>query len=54
MKDEGQNPTGTFKARGAAAGVTRAKAPLGVTELALPTAGDAGGAWARHTAPAPA
>ena len=31
LKDEGQNPTGTFKARGAAAGVTRAKA-LGVSE----------------------
>jgi threonine synthase len=49
LKDEGQNPTGTFKARGAAAGVTRAKA-LGVTELALPTAGNAGGAWAAYGA----
>jgi threonine synthase len=49
LKDEGLNPTGTFKARGAAAGVTRAKA-LGVQELAMPTAGNAGGAWAAYAA----
>lgn len=49
MKDEGLNPTGTFKARGAAAGVTRAR-ELGVKELALPTAGNAGGAWAAYAA----
>jgi len=49
MKDEGLNPTGSFKARGAAAGVSRAK-ELGITELALPTAGNAGGAWAAYGA----
>ncbi|MGI8550920.1 MAG: threonine synthase [Dehalococcoidia bacterium] len=49
LKDEGLNPTGTFKARGAAAGVTRAKA-LGIREFAMPTAGNAGGAWAAYGA----
>jgi threonine synthase len=49
MKDEGLNPTGTFKARGASAGVTRALA-LGVREFAMPTAGNAGGAWAAYGA----
>jgi threonine synthase len=47
MKDEGLNPTGTFKARGAAAGVSKAK-ELGVTRVAMPTAGNAGGAWAAY------
>jgi threonine synthase len=49
VKDEGLLPTGTFKARGAAVGVTRA-AELGVTTLALPTAGNAGAAWAAYGA----
>jgi len=49
IKDEGQLPTGTFKARGAALGVTRAK-ELGVTTIALPTAGNAGAAWAAYGA----
>jgi threonine synthase len=49
IKDEGLLPTGTFKARGAAVGVTRAK-ELGVTTLALPTAGNAGAAWAAYGA----
>jgi threonine synthase len=49
MKDEGLLPTGTFKARGAAVGVTRA-AELGVRTLALPTAGNAGAAWAAYGA----
>src|SRR2546428_6458042 len=49
VKDEGLLPTGTFKARGAAVGVTRAR-ELGVTVLALPTAGNAGAAWAAHRA----
>jgi threonine synthase len=49
VKDEGLLPTGTFKARGAAVGVTRAK-ELGVTTLALPTAGNAGAAWAAYGA----
>jgi threonine synthase len=47
LKDEGLNPTGTFKARGAAAGVSRA-VELGVTAVAMPTAGNAGGAWAAY------
>jgi threonine synthase len=49
IKDEGFNPTGTFKARGAALGVTRAN-ELGVTQIAMPTAGNAGSAWAAYCA----
>src|SRR3954447_26786397 len=49
MKDEGLNPTGTFKARGAAVGVSMAK-ELGVQTIALPTAGNAGAAWAAYGA----
>jgi threonine synthase len=49
VKDEGLLPTGTFKARGAAVGVTRA-AELQVTTIALPTAGNAGAAWAAYGA----
>ncbi|EGO64612.1 threonine synthase [Acetonema longum] len=51
LKDEGMNPGGTFKSRGAAMGVTRAK-ELGVTELAMPTNGNAGAAWAIYCAKA--
>ena len=49
IKDEGQLPTGSFKARGAAVGVTRA-VELGVKTMALPTAGNAGAAWAAYGA----
>ncbi len=49
LKDEGANPTGTFKARGATAGISRAK-ELGVTAVAMPTNGNAGGAWAAYGA----
>jgi len=49
MKDEGTIPTGSFKARGAAVGISRAK-ELGVTALAMPTNGNAGGAWAAYAA----
>ena len=49
MKDEGLTPTGTFKARGAAVGVSRA-AELGVTGVAMPTNGNAGAAWAAYAA----
>jgi threonine synthase len=49
VKDEGLLPTGTFKARGAAVGVTRAL-ELGVSTIALPTAGNAGAAWAAYGA----
>jgi threonine synthase len=41
MKDEGLLPTGTFKARGAAVGVSRA-AELGVKGVAMPTNGNPG------------
>jgi threonine synthase len=49
MKDEGLIPTGSFKARGAAVGVSRA-AELGVTGVAMPTNGNAGAAWALYAA----
>ncbi len=51
MKDEGIIPTGTFKARGAAVGVSRAK-ELGIEALAMPTNGNAGAAWAVYCAAA--
>src|SRR5262245_42450986 len=51
VKDEGLNPTGSFKARGMTAAVTRAK-QLGVRTLAAPTAGNAGGALAAYAAAA--
>jgi len=51
VKDEGLNPTGSFKARGMTAAVTRAKR-LGVRALAAPTAGNAGGALAAYAAAA--
>ena len=47
LKDESFNPTGTFKARGMAAAVTQARA-LGARKLAVPTAGNAGGALAAY------
>jgi threonine synthase len=49
MKDEGLIPTGTFKARGAAVAASRAR-ELGVTVSAMPTNGNAGGAWAAYCA----
>ena len=49
MKDEGLIPTGTFKARGAAVGVSRA-AELGVKGIAMPTNGNAGAAWSLYAA----
>lgn len=49
VKDEGVLPTGSFKARGAAVGVSRAK-ELGVRAFAMPTNGNAGGAWAAYAA----
>ncbi len=47
LKDESFNPTGTFKARGMAAAVSQARA-LGARKLAVPTAGNAGGALAAY------
>jgi threonine synthase len=49
VKDEGLTPTGSFKARGAAVGVSRAR-ELGVTHVAMPTNGNAGAAWATYAA----
>lgn len=49
VKDEGLLPTGSFKARGAAVGVSRAR-ELGATVLAMPTNGNAGSAWAAYAA----
>ncbi|HLZ58670.1 MAG TPA: threonine synthase [Ktedonosporobacter sp.] len=49
VKDEGQNPTGSFKARGMAAAVSRA-VELGVRGLVTPTAGNAGAALAAYAA----
>jgi len=49
VKDEALLPTGSFKARGAAVGVSRA-AELGVRRIALPTNGNAGSAWASYAA----
>ncbi len=49
MKDESLLPTGTFKARGAAVGVSRA-AELGASGVAMPTNGNAGAAWAAYAA----
>ena len=49
MKDESPLPTGTFKARGAAVGVSRA-AELGAAGVAMPTNGNAGAAWASYAA----
>jgi threonine synthase len=49
VKDESLNPTGSFKARGMALAVAMAKA-LGATKLAVPSAGNAGGALAAYAA----
>jgi threonine synthase len=49
IKDEGQNPTGSFKALGLAVAVSRA-IELGVTEFVIPTAGNAGSALASYAA----
>lgn len=51
LKDEGIIPSGTFKSRGAAVGVSRAK-ELGVKALAMPTNGNAGASWSIYCAKA--
>src|SRR5437867_4321849 len=51
VKDESANPTGTFKARGMAVAVSKAK-ELGLTRLAVPSAGNAGSALAAYAAKA--
>ncbi len=47
VKDEGLLPTGSFKARGAAVGVSRA-VELGARAMSMPTNGNAGAAWAAY------
>lgn len=49
VKDEGRNPTGTFKARGASVGISRL-AELGYERLAMPTVGSGGSAWSAYAA----
>ena len=51
LKDEGQNPTGSFKARGLSMAVSKAK-ELGATGCIIPTAGNAGVALAAYCAKA--
>jgi threonine synthase len=51
IKDEGLNPTGSFKARGISVAVSVAKA-LGLKKLAMPSAGNAGSALAAYAAAA--
>ena len=48
-KDESSNPTGSFKARGLAAAISKAK-ELGIKKVIIPTAGNAGGAMAAYAA----
>jgi threonine synthase len=49
VKDESLNPTGSFKARGLSAAMSKAK-ELGITRVIIPTAGNAGGAMAAYAA----
>src|SRR5664280_3675629 len=51
IKDEGLNPTGSFKARGMSAALTMAR-HYGLTKLAAPSAGNAGGSLAAYAAAA--
>ncbi|HET7840887.1 MAG TPA: threonine synthase [Terriglobia bacterium] len=51
LKDESQNPTGSFKARGMALAVSMAH-ELGITKVAVPSAGNAAGALAAYGAKA--
>ncbi|MBM2803614.1 MAG: L-threonine synthase, partial [Deltaproteobacteria bacterium] len=49
IKDEGRNPTGSFKDRGLSLAISRAK-ELGVKKAAIPSAGNAGGSFAAYAA----
>jgi threonine synthase len=51
MKDESNNPTGSFKARGLSAAISKAK-ELGIERCIIPTAGNAGGAMSAYCASA--
>jgi threonine synthase len=48
LKDESRNPTGTFKARGLSAAISKAR-ELGLSKFIIPTAGNAGGALAAYS-----
>ena len=49
VKEESSNPTGSFKARGLASAISKAK-ELGIKKVIIPTAGNAGGAMAAYAA----
>ena len=49
LKEEGLNPTGSFKARGLSSAVSKAK-ELGIKKMVIPSAGNAGGALAAYAA----
>jgi threonine synthase len=49
VKEESSNPTGSFKARGLSAAISKAK-ELGIKKVIIPTAGNAGGAMAAYAA----
>jgi threonine synthase len=49
LKEEGTNPTGSFKARGLSSAVSKAK-ELGIKKVVIPSAGNAGGAMAAYAA----
>lgn len=49
VKEESSNPTGSFKARGLSAAISKAK-ELGIKKVIIPTAGNAGGAMASYAA----
>ena len=51
IKDEGVNPTASFKARGLSAAVSKAK-ELGITKITMPSAGNAAGAMTAYAAKA--
>ena len=51
VKDEGLNPTGSFKSRGLSVAITMAR-HLGANKIAIPTAGNAGGAAAAYASQA--
>ena len=51
LKDEGVNPTATFKARGVSCAISMCR-ELGIRKVAIPTAGNAGGALAAYAAAA--
>jgi threonine synthase len=49
IKDEGLNPTGSFKARGLSMAISKAK-ELGISSVSIPSAGNAAGAMSAYAA----